>query len=162
MTLEHAHGRLVVWCSLLIGLLFELMPIPDAVMPFRPDWLLLIMIYWAMALPHRYNILTAFVIGTLLDVLLGAHLGVRSLAYSIVIYLIVMNFQRLRTFPVLQQSVLIGFALCCYHLIVFWVQFLLDRPPFSIELILPAVSGMILWRWIYWMLRRLRRRYKVK
>ncbi|KFZ37828.1 rod shape-determining protein MreD [Shewanella mangrovi] len=162
MTMDHAHGRLIVWFSLLVGLLFELMPVPDIVLPFRPDWLLLILIYWSMALPHRYNILTAFVMGTLLDVLLGAHLGIRSLAYSLAIYLIVLNFQRLRTYSFLQQTVLVGIVLCIYHLIVFWLQFLLEHATFSAELLWPTVSSMILWRWVFWVLRRIRRRYKVR
>ncbi|MDF0535240.1 rod shape-determining protein MreD [Shewanella yunxiaonensis] len=162
MMLENTRGSLVVWFSMLIGLLFQIMPVPELVEASRPDWLLLVMIYWAMALPHRYNILTAWVLGTILDVLLGAYLGIRSLTFSLIIYIIVVNYQKLRNFSVWQQALIIAFLLLLYHLIVFWLQFIIFHSEFDLEQLLPVVSGMVLWPWIYWVLRRFRRRYKVR
>ena len=59
MSLENANGRLAVWLTLLLGMLLQIMPVPEMFSAWRPDWLVLVMIYWAVALPHRYNILTA-------------------------------------------------------------------------------------------------------
>jgi rod shape-determining protein MreD len=138
------------------------MPVPEVVDASRPDWLLLIMIYWAMALPHRYNILTAWVLGTVLDVLLGSYLGIRSLTFSLVIYVIVLNYQKLRNFSIWQQALIIAFLLLLYHLLIYWMQFVIFRSEFQVQQLLPVLSGTVIWPWIYWLLRRLRRRYKVK
>ncbi|MCL1075329.1 rod shape-determining protein MreD [Shewanella dokdonensis] len=162
MMLQNTRGSLVVWFSMLLGLLFQLMPVPEIVDASRPDWLLLIMIYWAMALPHRYNILTAWVLGTVLDVLLGSYLGIRSLTFSLVIYIIVLNYQKLRNFPIWQQALIIAFLLLLYHLIIYWMQFVIFHSEFQVQQLLPVLSGMVIWPWIYWLLRRLRRRYKVR
>jgi len=162
MMLQNTRGGLVVWFSMLLGLLFQLMPVPEVVDAFRPDWLLLIMIYWAMALPHRYNILTAWVLGTVLDVLLGSYLGIRSLTFSLVIYVIVLNYQKLRNFSIWQQALIIAFLLLLYHLLIYWMQFVIFRSEFQVQQLLPVLSGTVIWPWIYWLLRRLRRRYKVK
>lgn len=162
MMLQNTRGGLVVWFSMLLGLLFQLMPVPEVVDASRPDWLLLIMIYWAMALPHRYNILTAWVLGTVLDVLLGSYLGIRSLTFSLVIYVIVLNYQKLRNFSIWQQALIIAFLLLLYHLLIYWMQFVIFRSEFQVQQLLPVLSGTLIWPWIYWLLRRLRRRYKVK
>ncbi|GGI87770.1 rod shape-determining protein MreD [Shewanella gelidii] len=162
MSIHVANGRLVVWFTIFVGLLFQIMPLPELVEHARPDWLLLVMIYWAMALPHRYNILTAWLLGVMLDVLLGATLGIRALAMSLVIYVVVLHFQRLRNFPMWQQSLLVACLVGMYHLVVFWVEFVAIEAEFSLSIILPSLSSLIIWPWAFWFLRRIRRHYKVR
>ncbi len=162
MSMHIANGRWVVWLSLLAAMLLQIMPLPDLVEAWRPDWLLLVIIYWAMALPHRYNILSAWILGVMLDILLGAHLGIRALSISIVVYVVVLHFQRLRNFPMWQQSVMIASLICLHHLVVFWIQFVVSTVSFDETLFLPAISSLIIWPWVFWMLRRLRRLYKVR
>ncbi|WP_299007248.1 rod shape-determining protein MreD [uncultured Shewanella sp.] len=162
MSLHLPNGRWVVWLSFLVAMLFQIMPLPEGVAVWRPDWLLLVMTYWAMALPHRYNILTAWVLGLLLDILLGATLGLRSLGMSIVIYGVVLHFQRLRNFPIWQQSLFVAAEVAVYQLVVFWLQFVVDGAKFELSLLFPAVSSLFLWVWVFWILRRMRRKYKVR
>lgn len=162
MSTHIANGRIVVLMTIFIGMMFQIMPLPSIVEAWRPDWLLMVMIYWAMALPHRYSVLTAWVIGVLLDVLLGATLGVRSLAFSIVIYIIVIQSQRLRNFTRWQQSILVALFVCLYHLIIYWVEFVINGVQFNWSMFLPAISSIFMWWWFFWVLRNIRRRYKVR
>ncbi|GIU12228.1 MULTISPECIES: rod shape-determining protein MreD [unclassified Shewanella] len=162
MSLHVANGRWVVWLSLLVAMLFQIMPLPDMVEAWRPSWLLLVIIYWAMALPHRYNILTAWVLGVMLDILLGATLGIRAFAMSVVVYVVVLHFQRLRNFPMWQQALLVAMLVALYNLVVFWVQFVTGSAVFDVSLFYPAFSSLVMWPWIFWVLRRVRRLYKVR
>lgn len=148
--------------SIFIALVLSIMPLPIALRPFWPDWAVLVVIYWAMALPHRVNIGTAWVVGFLLDLLLGTILGVNALALAIVTFVVSSNFQKLRNFSVWQQSVLIGVFLVLYHIIVFWVNRFLLNLNFSIEYIMPALSSAVLWLWFFPLLRSFRRRFKVR
>lgn len=148
--------------SILVALILSIMPLPIAIRPFWPDWAALIVIYWAMALPHRVNIGTAWVVGFLLDILLGTILGVHALALAIVTFVVSSNFQKLRNFSVWQQSFLIGVFLVLYHIIVFWVNRFLLNLNFSLEYIMPAISGAVLWLWLFPLLRSFRRRFKVR
>lgn len=148
--------------SILVALILSIMPLPIAIRPFWPDWAALIVIYWAMALPHRVNIGTAWVVGFLLDILLGTILGVHALALAIVTFVVSSNFQKLRNFSVWQQSFLIGVFLVLYHIIVFWVNRFLLNLNFSIDYIMPAISGAVLWLWLFPLLRSFRRRFKVR
>lgn len=148
--------------SILIALVLSIMPLPIELRPFWPNWAALIVIYWAMALPHRVNIGTAWIVGFLLDILLGTILGVHALALAIVTFVVSSNFQKLRNFSVWQQSFLIGVFLVLYHIIVFWVNRFILSLNFSIEYIMPALSGAVLWLWLFPLLRSFRRRFKVR
>ncbi|MCW5587418.1 MAG: rod shape-determining protein MreD, partial [Chromatiales bacterium] len=46
-------GRLVIIVTLCIAMLLTILPMPDWARPFRPQWVTLVMLYWAIALPHR-------------------------------------------------------------------------------------------------------------
>ena len=162
MSFQAANGRFIVWVTLFIGVISQIMPLPSVVDAWRPDWLLMIVLYWSIALPHRYNILTAWMLGLVLDILLGATLGVRSLAMSLVIYVAILHCQRLRNFPKWQQSLVIMLLICMYHLVIYWVEFVMQEAVFDTDLFLPAISGLVIWPWIFWILRRVRRHYKVR
>ena len=156
-----ATGRLFAWLTFLVAMVLQLMPLPEVIEQWRPDWLLLIMICWALHRPHRYGVLTAFVLGVLLDVLLGATLGVRALGFSICTYLVLFYQQRLVNYPRWQQALVVMAIMMAYHLIVFWVEFILGNAEFDLSLFYPAFIGVIFWRWAYWMIRRIALKYKV-
>ncbi|MDX1677899.1 rod shape-determining protein MreD [Arsukibacterium sp.] len=156
------RGLGFIYLSLLIALLLTVMPMPQQVKLFRPDWALLVVLYWTMALPARVNILTAFVLGFLTDVLVGTVLGVNALAFSVVTFIVAVNHLKIRNFSVIQQALLIGLFLALYHLLLFWLSHFLTGVYFLPAYLWPVLTGMLVWPWVFWLLRRYRRQFKIQ
>ncbi len=151
----------VIILSILASLVLQIMPLPMQVDLYRPDWILVVLAYWAMALPHRVNVGVAFLSGLAMDILLGTTLGIHSLGLSISIYILAANYQRLRNYSVWQQAIIIGLLSSFYHLITFWVQHLLTDIYFQVDYLLPVVTSMAIWPWVFWMLRKIRRQLSI-
>ena len=152
---------LSLYLTLLAALMLELMPLPAAVNDWRPSWLLLVLSYWVLALPHRINIGHGWLLGLLLDALLGSPLGLHALALALAAYLLASNFQRLRTAGLLQQSLLIGCLCVLVELLQLAGEWLLNGEIFALSYLQPALTATLLWPWLFVLLRRLRRRFAV-
>ncbi len=147
--------------TLLLALLLAVMPLPAEVKLFRPDWPLLVLSYWVLALPHRASIGTAFVMGFLVDVMVGTVLGVNALGYSVVTFIVAANYLKIRNFSILQQALLIGMLLALYHLVLFWLSHFLTGVYFRAAYLWPVLTGMLVWPYVFLFLRRMRRQLKI-
>lgn len=151
-----------VYLSIFVALLLTVMPMPQAVKLARPDWTLLVLMYWTLALPQRINIGVAFFSGFIVDVLVGTVLGVNALAFSVVIFVVAQHHLKIRNFSVIQQSLLLGMLLALYQLLLFWLSHFLTGVYFLPEYLWPVLTGMLAWPWLFWLLRRYRRQLKIQ
>ncbi|MBA6342402.1 rod shape-determining protein MreD [Colwellia sp. MB02u-10] len=154
-------SRLIMLLTLLVALLATIMPLPLSVDAFRPDWVLVVLFYWCLALPSRVNVISAWVMGFILDVLLGSTLGVHAGAMAISVYIVAGNFQKIRNFSVWQQALIIGVLSALYHLIVFWLQRFLTDAVFLPSYLYPVFTTIILWPWAFLLLRKIRRNFRI-
>ncbi len=157
-----SHNGIIILLTLLIALMASIMPLPLSVDAFRPDWVLIVLIYWCMALPGRINIITAWVMGFLLDVLLGSVLGVHATAMAISVYIVAESFQKIRNFSIWQQALITGVLAALYHLVVFWLQRFLIDVTFLTSYLYPVITTIVLWPWVFYLLRRVRRHFSIK
>ena len=155
-------SRLTIFLTFLVALMASIMPLPLSVDAFRPDWVLVVLLYWCLALPARVNVISAWVMGFILDVLLGSTLGVHAGAMAISVYIIAGNFQKIRNFSVWQQALIVGVLSALYHLIVFWLQRFLTDAVFLPSYLYPVFTTIILWPWAFLILRKIRRNFRIK
>jgi len=156
-----AHNGIIIILTLLVALMASITPLPLSMDAFRPDWVLVVLLYWCLALPSKVNIITAWVMGFLLDVLLGSVLGVHAAAMALSVYIVVGNYQKIRNFSVWQQALIVGVLSALYHLLVFWFQRFLTDVVFLPSYLYPMVTTIILWPWAFLLLRKIRRRFKI-
>jgi len=156
-----AQGRLVIIATLCVALLLMILPMPDWARPFRPQWVTLVLLYWAIALPHRVGVGSGFLTGIALDVLTGTLLGQHALGLSIVTFVGIQLHQRIRIFPFWQQSLGILVLLLLEHLLALWIiGATRGVAPGLVYWTVPFI-GALLWPWIFVTLRKIRRHFKV-
>jgi rod shape-determining protein MreD len=145
---------------MIVALMLVMLPLPNWAAHFRPDWVTLVMIYWVMALPEHVGVTIAWVFGLLLDVTQGAILGQHALGLVLVAYLVMLEYQRIRVFSLLQQSLVILVLLLIKQLLVLWVSGIVGQAPEDlVSYFMPSLVGAIIWPWLFVILRDVRRRF---
>lgn len=152
-------GGWVIALSLVSALLLTLLPVPAAAQVYRPEWVALVVIYWCLAVPERMGVGVAWVMGILLDVISGALLGQHALALALVAYVALKLHRQTRLFPVWQQAFMVMLLIIMEQMLNLWVQGVIGQPPRSWKYWLPVLTSMLLWPWVFFLLRDLRRRY---
>jgi rod shape-determining protein MreD len=97
----------------------------------------------------------------MLDLLEGSILGQNVLSLSVVAYLALLLYQRLRVFNMLQQVTVIFVMVGVNQLVSQWVQNLVGLGAGSLMFLLPAVLSALMWPAVLTTLRFLRRQYGV-
>jgi rod shape-determining protein MreD len=98
---------LTITLSFLIALLLEILPFPNWAVWFKPGWVALVLIFWALALPYRIGMVVAFLMGVLVDLLMGTLMGEHAAAFVVITYFILRFNVRIRLLPLWQQSIVV-------------------------------------------------------
>ena len=158
-TTVQAVGRRTILLSLAIALLLSALPVPGWAESWVPMWAVLVYIYWCMARPELVGLATAFVLGLLLDVQQASVLGENALALVIVAGVVGSTYPRLRMYPLIRQAVAVSLLLSLYLLIRLGIRVMLGIPPTGWLYWAPMPMSVLLWPWIFLLLRDVRRRY---
>lgn len=146
-------------------MILAVMPLPDFAPPelgyLRPEWVVLVLIYWVIALPHRVGITVAWTVGILTDVMLGTLLGEHALAFVVVAYIASSLYQRLRMFSIWQQSMIVFATVGLNQLIIFWIESIAGLNDWNMWYLMASVISALVWPWVFLLLRYLRRRFGV-
>ncbi|MEY2666291.1 MAG: rod shape-determining protein MreD [Pseudomonadota bacterium] len=155
--MNNSYSAMRIFITLLLAMCLRILPLPNTLAPLNPDWVLLALIYWSLAIPERVGIAHAWFFGILVDVLMGQHFGQNALIYSLVIYACLVWHRQLRQFPVVQQSAFIFLCLLFSQLLLFWFKNVHAAMQISGIFWLPILSGTVLWPFIYQLMRSIRR-----
>ncbi|HXQ63478.1 MAG TPA: rod shape-determining protein MreD [Steroidobacteraceae bacterium] len=152
---EIRRTRWTLYASALVALLLSAVPLPRALDVLRPDFLLLLVVWFAVMLPRDGGLLFAWVAGLALDAFRGVVLGENALAFVVVAYLAHRFYLRIRMFPLLQQSLVVLSLLFTYQFLLFWVDGVTGHPLTDWARWLPVLTGALLWPLLTGLLGRL-------
>lgn len=152
---------MVIVLSFIAALALTVVPLPDWLAAVRPEWVVLVLIYWCMALPERVGVGVGWMAGLLLDVLRGGLLGQHALSLAVIAYLTLQLYQRLRVFPLWQQAFSVFILVLLHLMLQLWIKGISGQPAGAWGWLLPAFSSMLLWPIVFLLLRNLRRRFAV-
>ena len=131
--------------SLVLALVLSILPMPVWAEWGRPEWLALVLIQWCLLVPNRVGITIAWLAGLMLDMLERAPLGQNALALSVMIYLVLLLYQRLRMFTPWQQMAVVFVLIGLEQLLCHWIQTLTGSPSPTLWFLLPALTSALVW-----------------
>jgi rod shape-determining protein MreD len=136
---------LVLWSSLTVAMVLQIVPLPAMLEPFRPPWVTMTIVYWAMMWPRLCGILTAFVAGIVLDVLTGNLLGQNALALSTVAYLTLRFHLQIRIFPLWQLTATAFLLMAIAEFLLFWANGIAGYPTGGVTRWTQVAAGGLAW-----------------
>lgn len=139
-----------------VAMVLRVMALFPGMEVFNPDWIVLVLIYWSIALPERFGVFTACAIGLLSDVLTGRLLGQTALIYALICYFSINEHRRLRQFPMVQQCLFVFFCLIGSQSVIFGLESLRAGNRLPLEFWYPALTGTLAWPLVFVVLRYIR------
>lgn len=139
------HNRRRVYFSLVAALLLQLLPLSGILLQIKPDFLLLVLLFWLMRAPSICNIGIAWTAGILMDLVTGDLFGQNALAYALTAFLAVMYQRRLILFTTLQQSVYVLLLLFVNQVILLLLKSFSGSEYFGWTYFVPSFTGIMLW-----------------
>ena len=127
----------------------------------RPDVAALALFYWVLALPHRVGVATAFTMGIAQDLIEGAPLGLSSPGLMLATLLLLFNYQRIRQFDLLQQSLVILVLMMLSAGTEQWLRNGVNVPAVPWSGVAGVICSVLCWVPIRAVLRHSRRYYEV-
>jgi len=152
---------LVIYFTYFVGLVCAIFPLPIMLNAFRPDWMILIIFYWVLALPHRVSIGHAFILGIVFDLLLGSTLGMHALLFSLLAYIVITNYQLFRYFTLVQTTLLVGVFSLLSKLALYVMASSLQEIILHQSYFWSVFTSMLIWPWFFLFMRFIRLRFKV-
>lgn len=156
-----ATGGNIILLSFIIAFILSMVPLPQILQTVRPEFVSIVLIYWAIAVPARVGVGVGWIAGLIYDVSSDALLGQHALTFALIAYLAIKLHQRIRVFPVWQQALTIFVLMMFQGTITLWIKGMLGDAPALSAFILPAFSTALFWPLAYLLLRQVRRYYQI-
>ena len=148
--------------SSFFALVLTVVQLPQWLFYFWPDWIALIIVYWALMVPDRIGPFVGFVIGTLLEVLFVRKFGVLGLGLATLAFIVNRTHLQLRALSVWQQLLLVGLFLAIFKLLTGWLYGMVSDFTITGEYWYSILGGMLVWPFIFILLEELRRKLRIR
>jgi rod shape-determining protein MreD len=152
----------IILMTFVIAIILNLMPYPEWMKYAKPDWVLLVLFYWCLALPNRIGVGCGWFVGLILDVLYYSILGQHAVAKAFVAFVPAASHQRLRLYDLWQQCIVIFIVATVDIAITVWISHLVDHSEVSILNWQSALTTCLLWPLTYNVLRVLRHKRGIR
>ena len=134
---------LFIWGSLVLAFLLDMLPLGRV--PWVPDFVALVLVFWSVHQPRRVGIGAAFTFGLFLDVYQTALLGQHALAYTALSFFAITMHRRLLWFTVPTQALQVFPLFLGAHAVELVIRMIAGGAFPGFSLLLAPVLEALLW-----------------
>ena len=142
----HNNKLKSIYLSLLIAFICMLFPWSGLALTLRPDFMLLVILFWLLRAPNQCSVGTAWFMGLWVDLATGGIFGQYALAYTITTFFAVIYQRRLVLFSSSQQLVYVFSLLFLSQLILLILKTFAGKEFMGWSYFLPSITGAIVWQ----------------
>jgi rod shape-determining protein MreD len=135
-----------LYLSLILAFVFLLLPWSGFALKIRPDFVLLVIIFWLIRAPNLCNVGTAWFLGLFVDLATGGIFGQYALAYTITAFFAITYQRRLVLFNHTQQLFYVFLLLMISQIVLLILKTFSGADSLGWGYFLPSLSGILLWR----------------
>ena len=161
---KHSRANLfwVLSASSFVGLVLTILPLPQAIFFYWPDWMALVVVYWSMSVPDRVGPWVGFTIGTLLEVLFVRNFGVLGLGLAILAFTVNRASQQLQMLSVWQQTIVVTLFVGGFKLLTGWLYGLINGFTITSEYWYSLLGCLVFWPFVSILLQEFRRSAQIR
>ena len=142
----HSSKLKSIYLSLLLAFICLLLPWSGFSLKLRPDFLLLVIIFWLIRAPNLCNVGTAWFAGLFMDLATGGIFGQYALAYTVTAFFAVLYQKRLVLYSGTQQLFYVFLLLLIAQVTILILKIFGGAQLLSWDYFLPSMIGVLLWR----------------
>ena len=131
--------------TLVSGLLLNLLPWYGLALSLRPDFVALILLFWAIREPRKLGFAAVWIAGLLMDVGDGVILGQHAFAYSLGVYAAIELHRRIQRFTLWQQASHVLLLLLLLQATMVFIQLFGGGIFPGLGYFLSSLTGAMLW-----------------
>lgn len=135
-----------IYFTLLIALVCQLFPWVGQGVIFRPDFMLVVLLYWLLRAPGICNIGTAWIAGLLVDLATGSLLGQHALSFTITAFVALSYQRRLVLFNTWQLAGYVIALLTLARVLMLLLKLFAGYENPSWYYLWPIFTGLLLWQ----------------
>lgn len=135
----------IVLATFVVALTLSIYPLPFEWRWWRPEFVLLVAIYWVSVFPLTMSLLFLCVVGLFQDLLSAAPLGQHSFSLLVMAYLSMLSYRRVQNFALWKETGWVFLVVLLAQIPVAWVQTIFDRPFPWLLFFAPAFTSALLW-----------------
>lgn len=138
----------VIVLTLVVAFVIKQLPWQGWVLLGRPDFVLVMLLFWAQRQPQSITLGIAFLLGLLADVQDGVVLGQHALAYSVGVFMVQFFLRRLLMFTLSRQAMQMLPLILLVQVLALAAGWLSGRSPQDGWVFVSAVTSTLLWWWV--------------
>jgi rod shape-determining protein MreD len=135
-----------IYLSFLAALLCQLFPWQGQGIIFRPDFMLVILLYWLLRAPDLCHIGTAWVLGLLVDLATGSLLGQHALSFTMTAFAALSYQRRLVLFNGWQLAAYVTALLLLARMLMLLLKLFAGNEHPDWHYVWPVLTSLLLWQ----------------
>lgn len=142
----HPNKLKSIYLSLMLAFMCLLLPWSGLLLKIRPDFVLLVLIFWLIRAPNLCNVGTAWLVGLFVDLATGGTFGQYGLAYTVTAFFAVVYQRRLVLFNSTQQVFYVFLLLITSQVTLLILKSFAGAEILGWSYLIPSITGILLWQ----------------